>query len=391
MATTKTNIAYLATFQKMYFTKDVFLIPYYLARKQQVPLKLVYGSNQGDVELPENHRNVELVGNPRKLASKFNEISDWFHFILPKARHINSLFFCGCSAHHMILTWLLLKLNPKVSVVVFGDMEEPQALDFLETGAVYGKGLSAWMKRRLTNFFFNHVKFPVANERAYAIMQQAYELYRWHGLVSLYPCLDDELFFKLRLTIRPWEEKDKIMISVGRIGNHQKNTDMMLEALTKVNLKDWRVYLIGPITDSFTLGGKTTYKDKIAAFYKDNPHLREKVVLTGMIYDQTVLFDYFVRAKVYISSARHEGFANVYSQAAACGCYIVSTDVGGAETASNNWRFGTRVEQEDAESMACAIQRIIDNEDAIDIGARPTTENFLYSKMIESRLVSVLN
>ena len=77
----------------------------------------------------------------------------------------------------MVLTWLLLKLNPHASIIVFGDMEEPQALEFLETGAVYGNGISAWVKRKLTYFFFNHVKFPVANEQAYRLMQQAYQKY----------------------------------------------------------------------------------------------------------------------------------------------------------------------------------------------------------------------
>ena len=160
------NMAYLAEFQKMYLSKDVFLIPYYLAREQDVPLKVVYGSNMGDVDLPSSYRGVELVGTKRRHVRKWHEIIDWIRFILPNAKRLNSIFFCGCSAHHMLLTWLLLKLNPNVTIVVFGDMEEPQAQDFLETGLVYGNGISAIIKRMLCQFFFNHVAFTVANERA---------------------------------------------------------------------------------------------------------------------------------------------------------------------------------------------------------------------------------
>ena len=377
------SIAYLASFNRMYLSKDCFLIPYYLAKEQEVPLQLVYGSNLGNVELPNDYRGVILKGKQRKKVCKLNETTDWFYYILPKARHIKSLFFCGCSAHHMLLTWLLLKLNSKIEIIVFGDMEEPQAQDFYETGTVYGKGLVAWGKRRITHFFFNHVKFPVANERAYRIMIDTYKKYDWKGLVSLHPCLDDELFNQLGVKYRSWDEKENIMISVGRIGNHQKNTDMLLEALSYVDLKDWKVYMIGPITDGFEIGGSSSYQMKIDDFFNKNPQLRNRLIFKGMIYDQKILFSYFAKAKVYLSSARHEGFANVYSQAAACGCYIISTDVGGAETASNKWKFGKKVEQEDPKGMADIIQHFIANSNTVDLSSHPNQENFLYSKAIK--------
>jgi glycosyltransferase involved in cell wall biosynthesis len=381
------NMAYLAEFQKMYLSKDVFLIPYYLAREQDVPLKVVYGSNMGDVDLPSSYRGVELVGTKRRHVRKWHEIIDWIRFILPNAKRLNSIFFCGCSAHHMVLTWLLLKLNPNVTIVVFGDMEGPQAQDFLETGLVYGNGISAIIKRMLCQFFFNHVAFTVANERAYRLMENVYKKFHWTGLVSLHPCLDDELFSELGLKFRNWEEKENIMISVGRIGNYQKNTDMMLDALSKLDLKNWKVYLMGPITDSFEVGKTSAYEQRILKFFEDNPHLRDKVFFTGMIYDQKQLFEYFLRAKVYLSSARHEGYANVYSQAAACGCFIISTDVGGAETASNNWKFGIKVEQDNPGEMAKAMQSVINNETAIDMSQQPNVTQFLYSYVIKESLI----
>ena len=384
------NIAYLATFQKMYLTKDVFLIPYYLARAQHVPLKIIYGSNQGDAELPKCYRNAVLVGHSRRKVSKTKEMFDWILYVLPYASRTNSLFFCGCSAHHMLLTWILLKLNQKISIIVFGDMEEPQAQDFFETGTVYGSGLAAWTKRKLANHFFNHVKFLVANERAYGIMQKAFKRYNWQGLVSLYPCLDDELFNEFGLQIRPWSEKENIMISVGRIGNYQKNTEMLLKALGKVHLNDWKVYLIGPLTDSFCIDKNANIEQYAKSFFQNNPHLIGKIIFTGLIYDQKELFNYFLRAKVYLSSARHEGFANVFSQAAALGCYIISTDVGGAETASNNWQFGTKIEQENDVDMAKAIQMIIDDESTIQKRSRPDVNAFLYSRAITQKLIPCL-
>ena len=376
------NIAYLSTFNKMYLSKDTFLIPYYTARVQNKKLEVIYGSNTGDVRIDSEYRETHFYGKNRKTINKTDEIWDWMCYILPKARKINSLFFCGCSAHHMFLTWILLKINPLISVIVFGDMEEPQAKEFLVTGLVYGKGLGSYIKRKLTQYFFNHIKFTVANERAYELMELACKKYSWNCLVKLYPCLDDEIFNQYGMKIKSWQEKDNIMIYVGRIGNYQKNTDMLLNTLSKVNLKDWKVYLIGPITDSFAIGKESNYKVTIENFFIKYPEFKEKIIFTGIIYDQRTVFDYFLRAKVLLSSARHEGFANVYSQAAACGCYIVSTDVGGAKTASNGWKFGRKIEQDDAEGMARVIQSIVDDKSDINLNNRPNPVNFMYSHEI---------
>lgn len=381
----KHDVAYLGFFQKMYLSKDVFLIPYYLAKKHNMRLNVVYGSNMGDKELPSIYRGVTFKGRQRKKINAFCEIIDWFAHILPDAKKINSLFFCGCSAHHMILTWLLLKINPSISVIVFGDMEKPQAQEIYDTGFVYGKGLRALLKKKLTQFFFTHVKFTVANECAFRLMEKAYTKYGWNGLVSLYPCLDDEMFNCLGLKFREWKDKENIMLYVGRIGNKQKNTDMLLKALSMVNLKDWKVYLVGPITDSFEIGKTSNYQDRINLFFDNNPHLKGKVIFTGMIYDSKQIFDLYLRAKVFLLTSRHEGFANVLSQAAACGCYFISTDVGGAETASNNWKFGTKIPQEDSEAFANAVRDIVDGGNIIDESLKPDKEFFLYSTVLSGK------
>lgn len=381
----KYDVAYLGFFQKMYLSKDVFLIPYYLAKKHNMRLRVVYGSNMGDKDIPNLYRGVTLVGKQRKRVNAFNETIDWLRHILPVAKKINSLFFCGCSTHHMFLTWLLLKINPDVSVIVFGDMEEPQAKEVLDSGFIYNKGLSAIIKRKLALFYFTHVKFTVANECAYRIMQKAYAKYEWNGLVSLYPCLDDEMFHNLGLELREWKDKDNIMLYVGRIGNEQKNTDMLLDALSMVNLYDWKIYLVGPITDSFEVGKSSNNLDITYRFFEKNPHLQGKVFFTGMIYDQKEIFDYYIRAKVFLLTSRHEGFANVLSQAAACGCYFISTDVGGAETASNEWKFGTKIPQEDSVAFAKALQDFIEGKTFIDESHKANINNFMYSTALSSK------
>ena len=84
--------------------------------------------------------------------------------------------------------------------------------------------------------------------------------------------------------------------------------------------------------------------------------------LCQIIHISQILFKLFdIKAKVLLSTSRHEGFANVYSQAAALGCFIVSTDVGGADVCSNNWNYGVKLCQEDSDGLAKVIYDIVND------------------------------
>jgi glycosyltransferase involved in cell wall biosynthesis len=105
------------------------------------------------------------------------------------------------------------------------------------------------------------------------------------------------------------------------------------------------------------------------------------------VYDQKEVFGYYNRAKVLVATARHEGFANVYSQAAALGCYVVSTDVGGADVCSNDWRYGVKLEQEDREGLAKVLQGIVDGSHAIPENEAMAFEAMSYSYRVNTVLL----
>ena len=48
-------------------------------------------------------------------------------------------------------------------------------------------------------------------------------------------------------------KKEKIILTVGRIGTYPKNTELLIESLIELenDLKDWKVYLVGPMTEDF--------------------------------------------------------------------------------------------------------------------------------------------
>lgn len=60
---------------------------------------------------------------------------------------------------------------------------------------------------------------------------------------------DEETLKTLSIVEKDFGHKENIMITVGRLGTYQKNTEMLLNALDLMELRDWKVYLIGSISE----------------------------------------------------------------------------------------------------------------------------------------------
>lgn len=76
-------------------------------------------------------------------------------------------------------------------------------------------------------------------------------------------------------------EKENVILSVGRHGSWQKNTMMFLNALSQVNLKNWKVFFIGTVETHDCL-----FQREIDGFFEKNPSMREQVCFIGPIYNQ---------------------------------------------------------------------------------------------------------
>ena len=378
----KRVLGYSFQFQEMFLSKDIFLVPYYIAKCIGGTLDYIYCQNLGNTSIPSSYRNASI--RKSTIADDFRTM---LKYIVVDAKQIDVLFIWGCSLKHMIIIRMFRLFNPKGKIVVFGDMEPQQARILNQTDFMCPRGVKGIVKRYFADFFMKNVTFIVANTEAYNEMKKLCERNKWNGLLHFYPCLDDEKFNEYGIKRKLWDEKDNIMVCVGRIGCHQKNTEMLLDALEKVDIKDWKIYMIGPITSSFDLNDSGGFQKSIDTFFVRNPQYKEKLIFTGMIYDQKEVFEYYNKAKVLLSTSRHEGFANVYSQAAAMGCYIVSTDVGGADVASNNWQFGKKLAQEDSSMLAIQISEIISGDVVIDATKSHLISDISYSNKVNQVLL----
>jgi glycosyltransferase involved in cell wall biosynthesis len=253
-------------------------------------------------------------------------------------------------------------LNPKGKSYIKLDMD---ILFFKDYNAfLYSKySLKNYILKAITKWIFQLADvFSVETEDA--------RLY----LIKVYPAIEqklicihngvDNLYLEEEIKLRSWEEKENIIITVGRIGTFQKNTELFLESLKDVELGSWKVYIIGPVEASFQ-----TYID---TYFTINPLLAEKILFKDNITDRKELFEWYNQAKVFCLTSRFEGFPITFAEALYFGNFIISTPVSSASQITNNSEFG-KVVKAVAKDFSAAIKEGI-------------TEGFLTSKQYENAL-----
>ena len=133
---------------------------------------------------------------------------------------------------------------------------------------------------------------------------------------------DEDLVEQISIKELNFKDKENIILTVGRIGTYQKNTELLLESISNIDLRNWKVVIIGPIDPPF----ENTKKQ----FFISNPQLIDRVIFLGPIYDKKSLWEWYNRSKVFVLTSRSEGFALVYMEAIRFNNFILTTDVGGA-------------------------------------------------------------
>ena len=163
---------------------------------------------------------------------------------------------------------------------------------------------------------------------------------------------DEESWQALKIPEKSFAEKENLIITVGRLGTKQKNTEMLLEALKLTKLDSWQIALIGPI--------EPTFQSYLNHFFQENPTLKTSVVFTGAIYEKQQLWEYYNRAKVFVLTSEWESFGIVLTEACRFHNYILSTPVGNAEHIISASGQGEIIPVNDSVYLANTLQSIID-------------------------------
>ena len=156
-----------------------------------------------------------------------------------------------------------------------------------------------------------------------------------------------------------YNEKENIILTVGRIGIKEKANHILLEAFALVHneIPEWRVHLVGEIDDSFVL-----YIEK---YFQKYPELSEKVIFKGLIEDKAQLFSEYACAKLFVLTSISEGMPNVISEALFHGCYQITSNIDAAEDITNNGQIGRIFPINCVSALAEILLEVCSSDDAI--------------------------
>lgn len=170
------------------------------------------------------------------------------------------------------------------------------------------------------------------------------------------------------------EEKEKVFCTVGRIGTHQKATEILMEAFSIFAKKnqDWNLKVVGPIEEEF--------KDYIRQYFVKNPNLKKRVTFTGGIYDKKELDKIYATSRVFCITSRMEAFALVYAEALKNGCYIISSKVDCVYDVLQEEKYGTVFEIDNYNQLAEKMLNVTEKDDLWFENACISAQEYAYQE-----------
>lgn len=360
---------YFINVEQVHLGKDVFLTPYYLGKELGANVRIVYPMTDTNQNMPKFHRGVRLI--PISLFHKPIKNRYWRHiftllyiirFIVPSTYamlfHYYSLFTPIYGIIYKTLNpWgkLYVKLDADIIALKYKD-EYKNRIDAMIHDFVHW-----WFAKRVDCV---SCETSVAFD---AIMKSEATCYKFKkDMLKMYNGFDEERLRSIGLNLIPCEEKENLFITVARLGTEQKNTEMILNALARVDLGDWKFYLIGPIEKDFQL--------VIDSFYESHPEKRSNVIFTGPISSKREIWGYYNKAKVFVLTSTFEACALVLCEAYKFSNYIVSTDVGVFSDLVKNEKDGIVVEQRNDKQLSHVLEDIVKGNIHIDCSSRDTNK-----------------
>lgn len=344
--------------------KDVFLIPYYLGKINNMDVEIVTTKSQSNEHI-NSLRGVKI--NKLKYSSNKNIFKfylNWrvWKYLLFYSRSIDVLIEFHFMKSTLLNLFVYKLLNRKGKAILKADGGEKIIEAFSSKSIIY---------RFFLKTIINKIDLiTIETSNTYnKIIKEIPSMYI-DKFCFLPNGFDEELLNSMNIDELDVNNKSNYIITVGRLGSYLKNNEMLLDALDHVDLKDWKVYFIGDIQDS-----DNNFKNKVELFYKKNQDKIKSVIFTGRINSKEELWNYYNKSKVFILTSRSESFGLVLCEAARFYNYILSTDVGAAKDIISLNNRGALVG--DSNELAIHINKIINGNINIE-------NNFFDKQQIEN-------
>ena len=217
------------------------------------------------------------------------------------------------------------------------------------------------------------------------------KLSKFNGKVKYLP----NGFFSDFINFDKVTKKEKIILTVARIGDYAKNVELLVNALIEIEnyLKNWKIYLVGPVTEDFRIW----FDDKL----KNHISLKNKIYFTGYISNKQYLCNIYNKSSVFVLSSRSESWGLVISEAMYYSNYVIVTDCCDAYNDflyNTGCIYGDIIRNEDKEELKKAMISAIKNYDnkmhIAQEGSKFINENFnwnVVAKKLEKYFIDINN
>lgn len=379
-------------FEYTWIGKDNGMIPAYMHDIYGYNSKILTCNLKDD--LPDFERGITFIKVKRIFVSLGN-FAYWikvlkryniFKYLIKNAKNIDVLMLFHVSRCSYWYTCIYKKLNPNGKVYVKADFNLNVYKKEMELINCQPRNLKEYFrKKRETKEYDKRKKLiPMVDLisyeslEAYNFMKDKYAGIETKNKTIYLPNGYDNKFVEKYFKIKSLNEKENIILTVGRLGTKEKNTELLLETLKEIDLKNWKVVLIGPIDKNFV-----EYKNN---YFKENLQLKNKILFKGEIKDRKELYEYYNRAKVFVLPSKWESFGIVMVEAMAFGNYIITSNTCAAVDITKNNEIGKIVEIDSRLELKNAIENIINDKVDLEKKYKKTLEyinNFKYEKLIE--------
>ena len=330
--------------ENVHLLKDVGIIPYIMYRDYGYDSKLVCFNNSAIYSALEHEVKGLKIEFLAPESYQFGKVSKHvLSYLRNNAKQIDILNLYHHTAESMIYALVYRLFNPRGVVYIKLDISI-QKFDRQRKQLIHPLRIAGY------NLFFKYVTQLVSCEipTAKVYLEKVLPALR-KKLILLTNGIDTVPMEQTCMHRKTFQEKENILLTVGRIGAPEKNHELLLQSLTQVELKDWRIVFVGPIEPAFT--------DYLTTYFDQNPHLKERIIFTGNISNRAELYSWYNRAKLFCLTSRFESFGIVLAEALYFGNYILSTGVESIQYITDNERLGKVVNT--AEELATAINNII--------------------------------
>lgn len=338
----------------MLIFKDVGQIPYHLARELGWQCELVYWMKSSlELIAPSDYeswvRRVSLGVSPSRARRTWL----FLKYLALHSKKIDVLLLYHFTSEAILYALAYKAMNPRGVAVLKLDMDHRGLAAFDETRHTLKQRA---LKRLLATAPFDFLTIetePMRESLAPHIAALGHELHVFPIGVDCSDSIDIDAVLSA---------KENILLTAGRLGEMQKNNELLLDALESLDeeiLKKWSFWFVGSRTPAFD--------ERLTRLRKQRADLAERIVTRDFVASRQELADIYKRSKVYCLTSRWESFAIVLAEAASYGCYLVSTNVGAAAELTGGGADGTLVTREDVGELAEALRSIFS-------GVTPTEE-----------------